>query len=532
MTQLPRLLCDLSSLELEEVETSVLVIGGGVAGFSAAIAAAEETKVLCVTKNSALVSNTRAAQGGVAAVLSDEDSVEYHRDDTLRAGVGLCELEAVETVVQEGPACIRELIQWGGHFDQDADGLHLTLEGGHSKKRIIHAKGDQTGIEVQETLLRKVRSMAKLELWEHCFAVDLVVEEGCCVGALIWRQGRFCLIKARSTILATGGAGQLYRETTNPMIATADGFAMAMRAGAEMRDLEFVQFHPTTFYVAGSARHLITEAVRGEGGILRDRRGERFMVHYHPDAELAPRDVVSRSIARHLQLNSESHVFLDLSHLDGDFIRRRFPRLTTTCNLYNLDVANDRIPIHPSVHYMMGGVTADMNGSSSVANLFVSGEVASSGLHGANRLASNSLLEGLVFGRRSGLAAVAVKTVGTLPTTFPETDFGLEGSVINVVDMQNSIKSLMWRDVGIVRKQNGLRRAVRRLENWANYVLQCHFYEPAGWELVNILTMAHAVAASALGREESRGAHFRSDFPETDDEHWRQHSIFPATSEN
>ncbi|MFT7620239.1 MAG: L-aspartate oxidase [Planctomycetota bacterium] len=522
-----RPLCDLTTISYDVHETSVLVIGGGVAGFSAAIAAAPHADVLCITKETALVSNTWAAQGGVAAVLSDEDSVESHRDDTIDVGCGICHLEAVEVVVKEGPECIRRLIEWGGSFDEQDGQLHLTLEGGHSQKRVIHARGDQTGMEVQATLLRKVKSFDSVELWEHGFAIDLIVDEGRCLGALLYRNGKYVLVHAKATILATGGAGQLYRETTNPPIATGDGFAMALRAQAPLRDMEFIQFHPTTLYIAGSARHLITEAVRGEGGILRDMHGERFMVNYHPRAELAPRDIVSRSIVRHMAAGGDTHVFLDLTHLSPDFVRKRFPLLNQTCQLYNFDVAKDLIPIHPSVHYMMGGVVVDLDARTEMDGLFACGEVASSGLHGANRLASNSLLEGLVFGWRAGQAAAQEKKKNPLPTSFEETDFGLEGSVINVPDMLNSIKSLMWRDVGIVRNADQLQEAIERLQNWANYVLQCRFQDPSGWELVNTLTLALAVVESAAKRTESRGAHFRTDFPETDDSAWRRHSLIP-----
>ena len=525
-------LCDFPSLTIERHDTGVLVIGGGVAGFSASIAAGACAEVLCVTKDTALTSNTQRAQGGVAAVLSDEDSIESHRDDTVTAGVGLCDLDAVETVVSEGPARIHDLIEWGGHFDEIEGSLDLTLEGGHSHKRVVHAQGDQTGMEVQGTLLRRVRECDRVELWEHGFAVDLLVEDGICRGALIFRGGRFIAVQADTTILATGGAGQLYRETTNPFIATGDGFAMAIRAGAALRDMEFVQFHPTTLYLAGSARHLITEAVRGEGGVLRDMRGERFMVNYHPDAELAPRDVVSRSIVRHMAAHGDSHVFLDLTHLDGEFVRQRFPRLSEVCRLYNLDVTRNSIPIHPSVHYLMGGVTVDLEGRSSLEGLYACGEVASTGLHGANRLASNSLLEGLVFGHRSGQHAGGLDVRRRTIERFPESDFSLEGSVLNVSDMLNSIKSLCWKDVGIVRSGESLRRAVERLADWSNYVLQCSFHDPEGWELVNVLTSAYAVAASALYREESRGAHFRSDHPDRDDVGWARHSPFPIRESN
>lgn len=519
---------DPSRATVSDHETEILVIGGGVAGFSAAIAAGPHRRVLIVTKGTALVSNTSWAQGGVAAVLSDEDSFASHRDDTLSAGAGLCESDAVEVVVSEGPDRVRELVEWGGAFDRDErDQLELTLEGGHSHRRILHARGDQTGMEVQRTLLESARSHADVELWEHGFVVDLVVEDGRCRGAIVARGDELVFVRANAVILATGGGGQLYRETTNPQIATADGFAMALRAGARLRDMEFVQFHPTTLYIAGSARHLITEAVRGEGGLLRDMSGERFMVRYHPNAELAPRDVVARSIVQHLGMTDTGHVFIDLTHLDADFVRKRFPKLESMCALYHFDVAKDLIPIHPSVHYMMGGIEVDLHARTSIEGLFACGEVASTGLHGANRLASNSLLEGLVFGRRAGLAARELDASPRAKVDFGAAKFTLGGSVINVPDMLNSIKSLMWKRVGIIRDGKGLREAVTRLDDWARYVLQCRFHDTAGWELMNVLTTAHAVAASALAREESRGAHFRSDFPEPVASTAAQHTPFP-----
>ena len=355
-------------------ETDVLVIGGGVAGFSAAIAAADAAEVLVVTKDGLRVSNTQWAQGGVAAVLGEEDSFQAHRDDTIATGGGLCDRRAVEVVVSEGPDRIRELIEWGGNFDREGDELHLTLEGGHTQKRVVHAHGDQTGAEVQGTLIRRVQQSPQIKVWEHAFALDLVLEEGHCRGALVRRQdGVLIRIRARAVILCTGGAGQIYRETTNPPIATADGFAMALRAGARLRDMEFVQFHPTTLYVAGSARHLITEAVRGEGGYLRDISGERFMVNYDPRAELAPRDIVSRSIINHMKATGDNHVCLDLTHLGEATIQRRFPKLVATCELFNIDVTRARVPVHPSAHYIMGGIEVDMEARSAVPGLFACG---------------------------------------------------------------------------------------------------------------------------------------------------------------
>ncbi len=502
------------SEDVRRRSVEVLVIGGGVAGFSAALAVAEAKSVLVVTKEEAVTSSTARAQGGVAAVLGQEDSFESHRDDTLSAGVGHCDAEAVECVVREGPSRIRELIEWGGHFDRDpSGGLHLALEGGHSAKRVAHAHGDRTGLEVQATLIRRLSEAPNVELIEHGFALDLLKDStGSVAGAALQCDDGPLIVEAQCTILATGGGGQLYRETTNPNIATGDGFAMALRAGARLRDMEFVQFHPTTLYVAGSARHLITEAVRGEGAYLRDMRGERFMVNYHPRAELAPRDIVSRSIIRHMAASADGHVFLDLTHLDAAVVARRFPQLLETCSPYNLDVTNDLIPIHPSVHYFMGGVETDLDGQTNQRGLLACGEVARTGLHGANRLASNSLLEGLVFGRRAGLAASDAPSVDA--PLLHSGAFNLEGSVINVSDMRNSIQSVLWRDVGIVRNHEGLQRASDLLNSWSDYVCQCRFTDPAGWELINILTTACAVTDLALAREESRGAHFRSDFPD------------------
>ena len=502
------------SEKVERRSVDILVIGGGVAGFSAALAVPEGQSVLIVTKEAAGTSSTARAQGGVAAVLGQQDSFESHRDDTLRVGAGLCDPEAVECVVSEGPERIHELINWGGHFDRDASGgLHLALEGGHSEKRVVHAHGDRTGLEVQATLIARLEAAPHVELLEHSFALDLLKDaQGKVAGAALQCASGPLVVEAGATILATGGGGQLYRETTNPDIATGDGFAMALRAGAVLRDMEFVQFHPTTLYIAGSARHLITEAVRGEGAYLRDMRRERFMVNYHPRAELAPRDVVSRSIILHMAASGDGHVFLDLTHLDPDLVSRRFPQLIETCAPYNLDVTTDLIPVHPSAHYFMGGVDTDNDGVTSVPGLFACGEVARTGLHGANRLASNSLLEGLVFGRRAGLTAAQAESAA--PAILNPGQFTLEGSVMNIPDMRNSIQSVLWRDVGIVRNAEGLARASELLNSWSDYVCQCRFRDSAGWELINILTTACAITDSALARQESRGAHFRTDFPD------------------
>jgi L-aspartate oxidase len=506
------------------VETDVLVIGGGVAGFRAAIEAAQYGRVLVVTKDSLRESNSDYAQGGVAAVLSDDDSLDAHRDDTLRVGEGLCDAPAVNLVVADGPDRIRELVEWGGEFDRQDGRLDLTLEGGHSKRRVVHARGDATGAEVQKTLVRRVKAATNVTAWEYAFAVDLLVDGGGCVGAAVLKDRReLALVYAKSVILATGGSGRLYRETTNPEIATGDGLAMAWRAGAALRDVEFVQFHPTTLYVAGAARHLISEAVRGEGAFLVDERGDRFAFGYHPAGELAPRDVVSRAILAHLAATKGTCVYLDLRHL-GERAATRFPGITKVCALYNLDVRRDRIPVLPSAHYHVGGVACDLTGRTNVEGLFVAGEVAATGLHGANRLASNSLLEGLVFGRVAGREAATRDAAVRRTEDFAPPEKTLPGSVVSVADMVNSIRSLMWKSASIARRGDGLEAALKALDAWDAYVRHCDFADPRGHELVNLLTVARLVVRGALWREESRGAHFRTDFPQKS-EAFRAHCI-------
>ncbi len=510
---------------LEVAETDTLVIGGGVAGYSAALAAAAHGRVLVIAKDSMRESNSDYAQGGVAAVLGEEDTHSAHVEDTLTVGSGVCERAAVDIVVSEGPKRVRELISWGGRFDSEAGRLQLALEGGHSQRRVVHAK-DETGAEVQRTLVSQIRAHANITVWEFTFAIDLDVDDLGCTGALVLRDRRDVVrVRARSTILCTGGSGRLYRETTNPDIATGDGVAMAFRAGARIRDVEFVQFHPTTLYVAGSARHLITEAVRGEGGHLVDEKGERFTFRYHPAGELAPRDVVSRAIVSHLASTGGSCVYLSLAHL-GDRVHKLFPGISRTLTPFRLDLAKDRIPVLPSAHYHVGGVEADLSGRTSIPRLFAAGEVASSGLHGANRLASNSLLEGLVFGRRAGELAGA--DGGELRESAegdssPQRD--LPGSVLHVGDMTNSIRSLMWRAVGIMRNQESLEAARSRLASWNDYVSQVDFKDARGFELVNLLTVGLLVTEAAAWRHESRGTHFRTDWPEKDDVHFKAHSV-------
>ncbi len=507
--------------------TDVLVIGAGIAGLRAALAVPRQLDVLVVTKDAIQQSNSEYAQGGIAGVLSPEDRFENHIEDTLTAGAGLCERAVVELVVREAPAQINDLIQFGTHFDLEDGQLALTREGGHSHRRIVHALGDATGHEVMRAIIDKARHAAHVTLWDRTFTLDLLTHETRCVGAFVSRAQREpLLIWAKQTILASGGCGMVYRETTNPPVATGDGMAAAYRAGAELRDMEFMQFHPTVLYVAGSSRHLISEAVRGEGAYLRDRDGVRFMLAEDPRAELAPRDVVAQAIVRCMDRTQHPNVYLDLSHLDPAKVHERFPGIEKVCRDFGLDITRDLIPVRPGAHYMIGGVTTDMEGRTTLPGLWAAGEVTSSGLHGANRLASNSLLEGLVFGTACGQGAAAA--AAALPDTFtvPPLHWRQEPEAretLDVADVTNSLRSLMVRRMGIVRDRAGLQEAQRTVAFWCRYALARVFHARDGWELQNLLTVARAMIDSALQREESRGVHCRGDFPQRDDARWQRH---------
>jgi L-aspartate oxidase len=511
--------------------TDVLVIGAGIAGLRAALEVPANLDVLVVTKDNIQQSNSSYAQGGIAGVMSPEDRFENHIEDTLTAGGGLCERAVVELVVREAPDQINDLICWGTHFDEEDGQLALTREGGHSHRRIVHALGDATGHEVMRAIISRARQTPHLTLWDDTFTLDLLTHEGACVGALVWRPGfGKLLVWAKQTILASGGAGMVYRETTNPPVATGDGMAAAYRAGAELRDMEFMQFHPTVLYVAGSGRFLITEAVRGEGAYLRDKNGDRFMLDEDPRAELAPRDVVAQAIVRCMDRTRHPNVYLDLSHIDPARVRQRFPGIDKVCRGFGLDITRDWIPIRPGAHYMIGGVTVGLDGRTTVPGLWAAGEVTSSGLHGANRLASNSLLEGLVFGAACGRGAAAAAAV--MPDRFtalplacrfePEEPGGLD-----VADITNSLRSLMVRKMGIVRDRDGLQEAAGDVAFWCRYALGREFDSRAGWELQNLLTVARLMIGSALLREESRGVHFRADFPHRDEARWQRHLTCP-----
>ncbi len=525
-----RYLVDFDPRDMPHHFADVLVLGGGVAGLRAALGISEPHRVLVVTKDGINESNTTYAQGGIAGVLDPEDRFEDHVADTLTAGRDLCDPEVVDLVVREAPQRIRELIGWGTTFDMVNGAVALTREGGHSHKRIVHAMGDATGREISRALIEQARTRANLRIWQNCFTVDLLTFDGQCRGALVWDPKRGPgIVWARATLLATGGAGQVYRESTNPPIATGDGHAMAYRAGATLRDMEFIQFHPTVLYIAGAARHLITEAVRGEGAYLRDRHGTRFMPEYHELAELAPRDDVSRAITDRMAKTQHPNVYLDLAHLNADFIRNRFPGIDRVCRCFDLDITRDPIPVRPAAHYLIGGVQVDTDSRTSVPGLWAAGEATSSGLHGANRLASNSLLEGLVFGARAAEdMLIHLNDQRDQPFQFwpirptasstPSPDAPLD-----LTDIRNSLRSLMWRQVGIRREADRLAEAARQVDFWCRYVFSQSFPDPTGWTLQNMLTVARLMIAGAAARTESRGVHFRTDHPKPRSEqlrHW------------
>ncbi len=513
---------------LPQIFTDTLVIGAGVAGLRAGLAASEHGDVIVLAKGDVGTSNTAWAQGGIAGEVGAEaEAIAGHVRDTLKAGAGLCDEGAVRTVVEGASARLEELIAWGMRFDRERGGsLSLGREGGHGRARILHADGDATGRELARCLAARVGERERVRMFEGCFALDLITsgdEPGSPVLGAITHHERYGLqmIWARATILAGGGAGVIYRETTNPRTATGDGLAMAYRAGATLADMAFVQFHPTTLYLPGAARMLISEAVRGEGAHLLDASGQRFMEGEHPLAELAPRDVVSRAIVRKIAEQGGKHVWLDCRHVEG--FEGRFPGITRTLRSFEIDPERQLIPVHPAAHYFVGGVRTDLFGRTDAPGLYAAGEVASVGLHGANRLASNSLLEGLVMGEIAGRSAEEMRGVGSagswrlVPRQVPAAVISdirpsAQGE-LDLADVRSSLRSAMWRNVGVARTGAKLRDAGEMFRFWARYTLDKIFDEPEGWETQNMLLVGSLVAASAGWREESRGCHQRDDAP-------------------
>jgi len=522
-----RHLARLDTRALGHLYTDSLIIGGGIAGLRCALSAAEAGNVLVLVKNKITESNTYYAQGGIAAVLRDDDSFESHIADTLQTGCGLCDRDVVELVVRNAPQHIKQLQQWSAAFDMVGGEIACGWEGGHSYGRVAHALGDATGKALALCLWQQVQQQPAIKVFEKCFCIDLLTDETGCLGVLCYhpKHGLQC-IWARRTVLACGGAGQLWRETTNPVGATADGLAMAYRAGAVLGDLEFMQFHPTTLYIAGAERTLITEALRGAGGRLVDGGGYRFMPDYHEMAELAPRDVVSRAIYSHMAHTHATNVFLDVRHLGSKFLAEHFPTITALCESFDINVDTDMIPVRPSAHYMVGGVKVDIEGHTNIRNLYCCGEVAATGLHGSNRLASNSLLEGLVFGKVIGeIIAKEIRSNTAEPhrhiITYDIADS--QRSRLDIPDVTNSLRSIMWRNVGLERSGQRLEETVEIIDFWRRYVMDKVFDKPADWQCQNMLTVSRLIARSAMLRRESRGVHFRSDYARRDDEHFLHH---------
>ena len=507
------------------VRGDFLVIGSGIAGLRAAIALAETGDVVMLTKADPRESNTGYAQGGIAAAVGPDDSPELHLADTLAAGDGLCVEEAVRVLVTDGPTYVRELIEWGVGFDRDSSGNPaLGREAAHSVRRVLHAR-DTPGREIGRVLWQKVQSHPRVKVFDDALAMALTTLDGECRGAVfIDRRGAIEKVEAARTLIATGGAGQVFRETTNPEIATGDGIAMAFDAGARVTDLEFIQFHPTALSVQGAPRFLLSEALRGEGARLVNIDGERFVHRYEPAGDLASRDLVARAIVREVERTS-APVFLSMSHLDHDYVRRRFPTITEACRLAGLDLATDRIPVSPAAHYAMGGIETDLDGRTSIAGLFAAGEAACTGVHGANRLASNSLLEGLVFGARAATAMTGPLMAASL--------FAVAGEVMpsrpdcsGDPPTASVVRDLMWRHAGLLRSRETLEDLVARLSSWWGVLARTRPGPASEREfrrLSSLVTVSLLIARAALRREESRGGHFRTDFPHRDDIHWHKH---------
>jgi L-aspartate oxidase len=509
-------------------ETDFVVIGAGVAGLRAAIELASAGPVLVLAKKEVTDSNTQYAQGGIAAALSDEDEVSLHLQDTLVAGDGLCNQEAVKVLVEEGPQRIEELIAWGTQFDRNGTKLVFGREGAHSRNRILHAQGDSTGREILRALFAKAQSLKNISVREFEFSTALETDGARVIGvSLIDEKGLPEQISCSAALLATGGMGQLYRNTTNPDVATGDGVAMAHRAGAEISDMEFIQFHPTALYLKKAPRFLLSEALRGEGAYLRNIELDRFMGKYHPLAELAPRDVVARAIMHEMEVAraKDPFVYLDLTHLTAEKVQKRFPRIYSTCLQYNVDITEDLIPIRPAAHYAMGGVRTDLHGRTNVAGLFAAGEAAATGVHGANRLASNSLLEGLVYGARAGKAMREELRQPRRPASSTKKAASQNGPVdVGLEELIGRIQDTMWKDAGIVRTRLGMQSAIKALENLSPRL--AHPRSRRSWEAANLHLAGLLVVRAALAREESRGAHYRTDYPFHDDKKFLKHSLF------
>lgn len=505
--------------------SDILVIGSGAAGLSAALHASRSANVLLLTRGALLESNSAWAQGGIAAALDRDDSPMLHIEDTLIAGADLCDIPAVEALAQEAPSLMHEMTALGVPFEREDEDFVLGLEGGHSRRRIVHV-GDTTGWALTSTLAARVKESKQITILEEYQAVDLIGGHDRCYGVLaLDRSGSWHLLLASATILATGGAGALYGLTSNQPAALGEGIAMAYRAGAEVSDMEFVQFHPTVFRTRAGNGFLISEAARGEGAQLLTPSGQRFMLDYDPRGELAPRDVVARGIFAAMQREESDHVLLDLTHLSAEYLKRRFPTIYARCCAEGIDPSRQPIPVAPAAHYLMGGIRTDLHGATSLAGLYAAGECTCTGVHGANRLASNSLLECLVFGRRAAEAALACRPPMVYPSLAAQPSARLPSLSSPPSDWRTQLASLLREDVGLIRSEKGLRRAWQRLSLFPLQVPNC---DPDAFTAANAVLVARLITASALLRRESRGAHFRADFPHAH-AHWQVHTVFART---
>jgi L-aspartate oxidase len=529
-------------------EYDFVVIGSGIAGLTFALKAAQHGSVAVITKRKGADTNTAWAQGGVACVTSDEDSFEMHVRDTLEAGAGLCDEAVVRQIVTEGPARIRELMEFGLHFDErEVSGhreLDLGREGGHSKRRVLHVQ-DVTGKEIEKVLLRELSRQSHVDLMENHMAVDLITAgklgfaaEDRCLGAYVLDEisGEVETIRSDHVVLATGGCGKVYLYTTNPDIATGDGVAMAWRAGATISNMEFIQFHPTCLFHPKAKSFLISEAVRGEGGVLRNNRGEDFMKRYDPRGSLAPRDIVARAIDAEIKKSGASCAFLDVTHQPPEFLRERFPKIYETCLRFGIDMSKQPIPVVPAAHYQCGGIKTDVSGATNLPGLCAIGEVGCTGLHGANRLASNSLLEGLVVAH--GAAELAVRCRSSQKPraiSLPEWEAGDVQNLDELVVIYHNwdeIRRLMWDYVGIVRTDKRLQRAAARLRNLQREIREFYWNFKVSVDLLelrNLATVAALIVDSALTRKESRGLHFTLDHPERDEAHFQRETLLSRT---
>lgn len=514
---------DTEKLPSEEVD--FLVVGGGIAGLTAVLQL-KDFRTIVLYKNGLSETCTYNAQGGIAVAIAPWDSPEKHKEDTLTTGCGLSSSEAVDIMVNEGIERIEEIISSGLNFDRENNRYHFTMEGGHSCRRILHIEGDSTGRAIASFLYKKVLAEKNIKILHSHFLVDLINKENRIEGALIYdeKKKKILLIRAKAFILATGGAGNIFQETTNPPGITGDGIAIAYRCGADLVDLEFYQFHPTTFYQAGAPRFLISESVRGEGGILRNSKGERFMFDYHPMGELAPRDIVTRAIIDQIKKTGANCVYLDLQKIRYE-LKKRFPSIYNFCMNYGINIEREYIPVRPAAHYFMGGIKTDINGRTSIENLFVCGEAACPGVHGANRLASNSLLEGLVFGTRAGKNAAKESGRKYIVSKHRYVFSQKPDILIDREDLKRSIRSLMWRNVGIEREDSLLKNAEEKITEWMKYAFLKEPSDTSGFETLNMLILSLLITKASYLRKESRGAHFRKDYPQQDNKQWKKHIV-------